>query len=166
MQRKNRARQRPFNSPLEVGLRTLFVLEALKPGASDLQRLVYFDYLCLHTGDAGGPKSLHPPLPRRSGEWLVRREMLRRGVDLLFAKELLAKRADSTGLTYKATELTTGFLGYLKSAYALELRTRAEWVAREFGGYRDDALATYMRAHVREWGAEFARESIFVRVQL
>jgi hypothetical protein len=150
---------------MEVGLRTLFVLEALKPAAADLQRLVYFDYLCLHTGDAGGPKSLHPPLPQRSGEWLVRRVMLRRGVDLLFAKELLEKRADSAGLTYRATELTTAFLAHLNTSYASELNTRAEWVVGTFGTYPDEALAAYMREHVREWGAEFDRESMFLMVQ-
>ncbi|HQR65781.1 MAG TPA: threonine transporter [Thermoanaerobaculia bacterium] len=142
------------------------MLQALKPTEADLQRLVYFDYLCLHTGDAGGPPSLHPALPQRSGEWLVRRVMLSRGVDLLFAKELLEKQAGTSGITYRATELTEAFLGHLSSSYAKELLERANWVALKFGRYEDEELASYMRAHVREWGAEFARESLFVTVRL
>ena len=50
----------PFNSPLETGVRALTVLAELAPAALDLQRLVYFDYLVVHSADAGGPRSLHP----------------------------------------------------------------------------------------------------------
>ena len=47
---------RPFNSPLECGLRTLTLLAASQPSACDLQRLIFYDYLLIHSGDVpGGP---------------------------------------------------------------------------------------------------------------
>jgi len=91
--------------------------------------------------------------------------MLRRGIDLLFGKELLRKSASSTGFTYAATDLTTAFVGHFRTAYAFELRDRAAWVALKFGDYDDDSLTGFMNRHVREWGAEFARESLFVKVR-
>jgi hypothetical protein len=73
---KGRPRQpRPFNSPLECGLRLLFVLVAANRTRSDLQRLISYDYLLIHSGDiANGPHSLHPPVPFRGTELLVKRD--------------------------------------------------------------------------------------------
>ena len=46
----------PFNSAVEVGLRTLIVLDASYPNTSSLGRLVVFDYLLVHSDDVdGGP---------------------------------------------------------------------------------------------------------------
>ena len=65
-----------FNSALETGVRALVILVANFPAALDLQRLVDFDYLVVHSGDVDGPESLHPPLPMREGELLVRRKIM------------------------------------------------------------------------------------------
>jgi len=61
-----------FNSPLEAGMRAVALLGASFPQTYDLQRLVTFDFLLVHTGDVGGPDSLHPPTPYRPAELLVR----------------------------------------------------------------------------------------------
>lgn len=69
-----------FNSALETGVRSLVILVANFPAALDLQRLVDFDYLVVHSGDLDGPESLHPPLPLREGELLVRRNIIESGI--------------------------------------------------------------------------------------
>lgn len=38
-----------FNTPLEIGLRILFVLNAIKPRGIDLNRLVIYDYFLLNS---------------------------------------------------------------------------------------------------------------------
>ncbi len=43
--------QRPFNTPLEYGFRALFILDAADNVAMDLQRIVSYDYLLVHTSD-------------------------------------------------------------------------------------------------------------------
>ena len=49
---------RLFNTPLECGLRLLFLLNACYPKRGDLQRLISYDYLMVHSGDVGdGPAS-------------------------------------------------------------------------------------------------------------
>ena len=153
--------KRPFNTPLEIGLRSLFILDAIAPNVRDLQRLMYYDYLLIHSGDvSNGPDSLHPPLPHRSGEWLVHRKLVSDGLDLMFAKELLEKHFDQNGIFYRASELTHPFLSYLNCSYAVAVRERAEWVAIVFECYSDEKLFAFMTDNVGRWGAEFKREAV------
>ncbi len=155
---KNRS---PFNTPLETGVRLLFVLQACAPSAFDLQRLVYLDYLLVNSGDfPDGPPSIHPATPYRSGAWIVRRKAVADGLDLMFAKELLGKHFNSEGITYSASDLTLPFLGHLESAYSQRLRDVAAWLAANVVVLPSDELRTFMDEHVGAWGAEFRIDTL------
>jgi len=148
---------RLFNTPLECGLRLVIILDAIS-GEADLQRLVSYDYLLVHSGDVeDGPASLHPAVPFRGTELLVKRELVRQSLDYMFARELLEKRMSSSGITYCGTSLTQAFARLLKSGYASELKVRAEWLSRRFGSMSDSQLTDFMSANVGRWGAEFER---------
>jgi hypothetical protein len=143
---------------MECGLRMLFVLDAADGKASDLQRLVSYDYLMLHSGDVPeGPSSLHPSVPFRGTEMLVKREVLSAGLNQMFSRELLEKTFDLSGILYRATKLTTAFVTLLKSDYAGAVRARSEWVINRFGAMDDAHLSAYMTANIGRWGAEFER---------
>lgn len=158
---------RPFNSPLEYGLRLLFVLDAAQGATCDLQRLIAYDYLLVHSGDVEtGPDSLHPPVPFRGGELLVKREVLAAGLNQMVAKELLDRTFGVEGVGYRANDLTRAFLGLLKNSYAADLQWRARWLIETFGTYADDALERYMNEHVGLWGAEFDRLSALNDLEL
>jgi len=135
----------------------LFVLDAYEGRRADLQRLISFDYLMVHSGDAEGPDSLHPAVPFRGGELLVKRDVLSTGLNRMFSRELIEKRFDNSGITYGSTALTAPFLALLKSAYAKQLRDRAVWLIDTFGDLDDRELSLFMAAHVGRWGAEFNR---------
>lgn len=151
----------PFNSAVESGLRALVLLTASSPRDCDLRRLVVYDYLLVHSDDVtGGPSSLHPRTPHRSGELLVRRKMLQEGLLLMISRELVATDYSDEGITFRATELTPGFLGYLRSDYARDLQNRARWVVGTFGSYTDESLTDYAMSHLSEWGGEFVNESL------
>lgn len=154
--------RRPFNGPVETGLRLLFVLDAIAPRSRDLQRLVYYDYLLLHSRDLGdsGPDSIHPPIPYRSGEILVRRELISMGLELMFSKALVVKRMGQDGVTFAASDLCRPFIGYLETDYANALRIRAQWVAQNFEFFFDAELRNFMNANLGRWGAEFNYEAI------
>ena len=63
----------PFNNKIDSGLRVLCLLHFCYPLSFGIQELVLLDYLTLHTGDFTNElKSLHPAVPYRSGEILVR----------------------------------------------------------------------------------------------
>lgn len=165
--RKTLGRIRPFNTPLECGLRLLFTLNAAHEHSFDLQRLVSYDYLLVHSGDvAGGPTSLHPAVPFRGGELLVKRDLVRAGLNLMFARELLTKRFEVSGICYHSNDLTAPFLGLLASPYASALRSRAEWVVNHFARYTDDRLDNYMTKNLGRWGAEFERLTAIRELEL
>jgi len=152
------APERVFNSPLECGLRMLFVLHATSPAASDLQRLISYDYLLVHSGDVDkGTDSLHPAVPFRGSELLVKRDLLRHALDLMFARELVDKKLSKAGITYAASSLTAAFIDLLKSDYSADLRIRAEWLAARFGSMGDHDLNVFMTENIGKWGAEFER---------
>ena len=145
----------PFNSPLETGVRSLAILTALFPKAADLQRLVDFDYLVVHSGDAGGPESLHAPLPMRSGELLVRRGLIETGLMLMISRRLAERIASRAGFEYRATDSAGAFLSALSTPYLVRLKNRAEWAARIFGNASDAELATITRRFFDEWSTQF-----------
>jgi len=150
--------ERLFNTPLECGLRLLYLLNASKPKKLDLQRLITYDYLLVHSGDVDDSLgSLHPAVPFRGTEWLVKRDIVRDALDLMFARELGETRLEVKGIFYTASKLTANFIALLKSAYAQSLVSRASWVAGRFGEISDSDLEGYMTENVGRWGAEFER---------
>ena len=150
-----------FNSPLEIGIRALYLLVELQPASCDLQRLVYYDYILVHSSDVPeGPKSIHPPIPHRSTEILVKRDLLKKGLTLMHSKQLVDSIFDSTGITYKATELTKPFLEYNQSDYAKSLHEVSVWIVNKFRDYTDGKLSLFIKNHIDVWGGEFSKESL------
>lgn len=145
-----------FNTPLESGLRSLIVLSAIAPAECDLQRLVYFDYLVVHSGDFdGAPLSLHPENPLRRSELLVRRRLIERGLRLMQAKGLISASYTGTGILYRTTNVADAFLSYLQSAYSSRLREAANWIATAIQPLPDEELKRLLSVTVGPWGAEF-----------
>jgi hypothetical protein len=152
----DRLTARPFNSPLECGLRLLFILSAAKDEALDIQRLVSYDYLLVHSGDVDeGPVSLHPAVPFRGVELLVKRDLVWRGLNEMFARELVLKTFDLQGISYRSSSLTMPFLSLLRSGYAEALRERSAWLIGRFRDFGDKQLQAYMTESIGRWGAEF-----------
>jgi hypothetical protein len=150
----------PFNSPIECGLRGLVLLLAASPDGLDLQRLVQYDYLLVHSGDVdGGPKSIHPAVRFRSGELLVRRQLVENGLALLHVRALIEKRHSAKGIYYFASESAGPFLDQLGASYTQELKARARWVLESFSEYSDLMLSKFMRANWDRWGSEFSNDS-------
>lgn len=144
-----------FNSPLETGVRAVCILSSAYPKVFDLQRLVVFDHLIVHTGDVGGPQSLHPLLPLRSSEILVRRNLIERSLLLMMSRRLVERIVDMNGINYSAGEMAETFLSTLTSPYLIALRECGDWVVSKFGNLDDDALRQTMRRFFGQWIEEF-----------
>ena len=145
-----------FNSPLESGLRAITILVEAFPLALDLEYLVFFDYLTVHSGDVeNGPESLHAPLPMRSGELTVRRELIERGLLLMMSRNLTDRLASIEGFKYIATESADPFLEMLSSHYTLDLRKRARWVVLTFGDFTPEQIRAHERQLFRSWSNQF-----------
>lgn len=145
----------PFNSPLETGVRSLSILEAAHPRSCDLQRLVELDYLVVHSGDAGGPSTLHAPLPMRAGELLVRKQIIEKGILLMISRGLVERIANPGGVHYRASEEAGPFMSSLTASYSLDLRDRARWAIDTFGDMTTDAVRSVTQRFFDRWTSEF-----------
>ena len=132
-----------FNSPLEAGIRSVGLLVASYPKCFDIQQLV------------NGPESLHPQIPLRSTELLVRRKLVENGLLLMMSRKLVVRQACSEGILYQAGEMAETFMLCLTSPYLLELKKRSIWVINHFGYMNYDHLKKIIREFFNHWVEEF-----------
>ena len=96
----------------------------------------------------------------------MKRDLVRAGLNLLFARDLISKNLTTNGISFAGSELTSAFVALLKTDYALSLRIRARWLADEFGAASDQELQSFMAEKVGQWGAEFDRISALHELEL
>jgi hypothetical protein len=144
-----------FNSPIETGVRALILLAESYPEQLDLQRILEFDYILVHTGDVDGPPSIHPALPLRSGELLVRRQLIERGLLLMISRGLVGRNATEKGFTYYAQDAAGPFLDSLTAEYLADLKDRAVWVVDRFSEMSDHEIRVMLTQIYDQWSREF-----------
>ena len=145
-----------FNSPIETGVRALILLAESYPQGFDLQRILEYDYIMVHTGDfENGPPSIHPALPLRSGELLVRRELIDRGLMLMISRALVTRQATAQGFTFRADDDAGPFLDSLTAEYINDLRNRAAWVVGRFETTSDHEIRVLLSQIYDQWSREF-----------
>ena len=145
----------PFNSPLETGVRSLAILVAAYPAAYDLQRLVEMDYLVVHSGDAGGPDSLHAPLPLRAGELLVRQGLIEKGLLLMMSRGLVTRVPNDKGFSFLAAEPAAPFISSLEADYTRRLVTCARWAVERFEDASTEDVRAITHRLFEGWRSQF-----------
>jgi hypothetical protein len=148
-----------FNSALETGVRTLVVLNAAFPRMFDLAQLTWFDHLVVHTADVGGPQSLHPDLPQRTGELLVRRRVVEEGVQLMRRLHMVIAIVDEKGIAYQASDGASALVDTMHTPYALKLKSRAEWLAQKLEEFTGEQLTELIADKIDRWAVEFQGET-------
>jgi hypothetical protein len=151
---KRKAAVAVFNSPFELGLRMVYLLQALAPRGADLQKLVLLDYAIVYSADLDGPSSLHTPVPFRGAELLSRRELIEQGLYLMSTRGLVNADWDTDGITYFVGNLARTMTSALTSKYLRQLETRCDWVAEQFGQAESIELTAQFAASGHLWGAE------------
>ncbi len=144
-----------FNSPIETGVRALILLAESYPEQLDLQRILEFDYIMVHTGDVDGPPSIHPALPLRSGELLVRRQLIERGLMLMISRGLVSRHATPNGFMYQAEDDAGPFIDALTADYLGDLKNRAVWVVDRFSEMSDHDIRVMLSQVYDQWSREF-----------
>jgi hypothetical protein len=148
-----------FNSTLETGVRAVVVLDALHPRSFDLAHLTWFDHLVVHTNDIGGLQSLHPDIPQRTGELLVRRRLVEDGIKLMRRLHMIEANVDESGISYRASEDASAFVEALRTEYSTNLKECAIWLASFVGRTSDPDLAQLISARIGRWAVEFQGEA-------
>ncbi|UUO01685.1 hypothetical protein M4D79_25490 [Mycolicibacterium novocastrense] len=145
----------PLNSPVEVAIRVLVLINACYPDHLDVNRLVLFDYTLLHSADLGGPESIHPAIPGRTGEMGIKRTLIEQGLSILTRAGLVDVFVANDGIMYGASEDAPGFVATMDSEYFRKLTERAEWVTREFADSDDASIRTRLATIFSAWSEEF-----------
>jgi hypothetical protein len=144
-----------FNSPFELGVRMVYLLNSLQPAGADLQKLVLLDYAIVYSDDLGGPPSLHTPVPYRGGEYLSRRDLIAQSLYLMSTRGLVAAVMDETGITYFAGDSARTMVGALTAPYLRELEGRCQWAAETFATLNSRDMTERFAQQGHLWGAEF-----------
>jgi hypothetical protein len=148
-----------FNTALEAGVRAVIVLDAIHPHALDVAHLTWCDHLVVHTADFGGPESLHPDIPQRTGELLVRRRLVEDGVTLMRRLHMIVDDVGERGISYLASDDASAFVEMLRTDYSIELKKRAAWLATFLADKSEEALAALIAERIGRWAIEFQGES-------
>src|SRR6266550_1334091 len=152
---KSAAKFNTFNSALEIGSRVVALLYAAYPEALDIQRIIRLDYFVIHSGDVGGPDSLHPPIPHRSGELLVKHELIQRGIYLMMSRGLVKQIPEPDGFKYMAEDEAGTFVTSFQSPYYREMQTRAKWVISNYANHSAAELDMLVRKFFGAWHSQF-----------
>ena len=148
-----------FNSPLETGVRSVVLLDAATPRAYDLTHLTWLDHLVVHTEDLPeGPPSLHPDIPQRSGELIVRRSVVEEGLKLMARLHMVEERYTAEGIAYATTEEASLFVQLIRSEYGKALKERATWLVDYVMNSDPSFLASLIQDKVGRWTVEFQNE--------
>lgn len=151
-----------FNSPIEIGLRALFILKQFYPAGLSIDRLVYLDYFLIHAGDVSKKqKSIHPKYPFRTTEIVIKRELLMNGLKLMIGKELITASFSADGIEYGITLMGIKALDYFESEYATQLIEASEWLFENYGSVSEATLKELIDTNIQKWGGEFTNESKF-----
>ena len=158
MREERPERKALYNSQLETGTRAMVILDAAYPRALDLAQLTWFDHLVVHTEDIGGPPSLHPALPGRTGELLVRRRLVEESITFMRRLHLVETVADENGIAYRAGDDVPALVGLLRTRYATELKKCAHWLIAELGDLNQAELTARIADRIGRWAVEFQGE--------
>lgn len=144
-----------LNSPIEVGVRVVAILEALYPRDSDLDRIVLLDHIVLHGVDLGGEPRVHPDIPGRAAEMGIKRGLVREAIQLMGARGLIARQLTPAGVRYTASEDARPFLDSIDAQYLARVRRRSALAAEVFGDLPDAAIRDHIAQTLGQWSEEF-----------
>lgn len=148
-----------FNGALETGVRSVVILETAHPRGFDLTQLTWLDHLVVHTADLDGPDSLHPNVPQRNGELLVRRSLVEQGLNLMQRLHLIEVKFTPEGIVYVACEEAAPFVRLVRSQYGRTLRERAKWLLEYFADRGPDHLHEVITQKIGRWAIEFQSDT-------
>lgn len=147
-----------FNSPLETGVRSVVLLNTAYPRAFDLKELTWLDHLVVHTGDISGPESLHPNVPHRDGELLVRRSLVEQGITLMRSLHMIEAKYGSCGIVYAALDQAGPFVSLIRTDYGRALKARAAWLIGYLSERGEEHLHEVITQKIGRWAVEFQNE--------
>lgn len=155
----------PFNSEVELGLRALVILVSSYPKAYKLHDLVILDYFLVHSKDLSddSEESLHPQVPFRSGELLIKRNNLEKGLHLYMHKGLIELDLSDQGFEYRASDSSKYFLDLLSNNYTMSLTKKADWLSEKFKKITENELNRIIDQNLKSWHFDTFSETNLIK---
>jgi hypothetical protein len=144
-----------YNTPIEIGVRSLVILKFSDNQIMDLEKIMYLDYLCLNTSDINGPTSLHAPIPNRGVQVFSKKDLIQKGLSIMLTKELINLVVLPEGFFYQISEAGKVFLGLFQTKYFLDLLERCQWVLSRWGNESTQEIKLFIDNNIQNWGADF-----------
>lgn len=140
-----------FNSPLELGTRALFILNAIKPYEASIEKIAYLDYISIYSSEFNGPNNLHPDVPMHHLEFIFRIENLKSGLNQMIKKQIINANFTTQGIKYSLGEYSYPFMSFLDTDYHIKLGERSLWVRDNFYHLSDNELDKYFGINGKLW---------------
>lgn len=154
----------PFNNEIELGLRALAILVSSYPKGYNLRDLVVLDYFLIHSKDlSDNDESLHPQVPFRSGELIIRRDNLEKGLYLYIHKGLIELNLSEKGFEYSASDSSKYFLDLLSNEYSITLTKKADWLINTLKSFTENELKQVIEKNLNKWGFDTFIETNFIK---
>ncbi len=147
-----------FNNPVEISLRILILLNIDINNEYNIEKLTYFDYLMMHSGDIDdAPDSILPNSPYRFFEFHVNKENISQSVEFLWRKGLVDISYNANGIFYKANRLTNLFVTTIQNELCEQLKHTASWVVDNFYKYSENDLKDLFYSKLKSKSTDFSR---------
>lgn len=147
-----------FNNPVEISLRILLLLNININNKFNIEKLTYFDYLMIHSGDLdNAPNSILPNSPYRFFEFNVNKEKISQSVEFLWRKGLVNISYNANGIFYQANRLTNLFVKTLHNELCEQLKYTASWVVDNFYEYSESDLNKLFYSKLKSKSIDFSK---------
>lgn len=143
-----------FNSPVEVGMRMVYLLTEIYPRDLDLYYLTYLDYALVYSKDLGGPESIHTPVSKRGGAFLNNSINIESGLKYMAKFGFIDMKISDQGITYLAGDNARAIINSINTEYTEKLNDRCRWISEFINNksYKDIRYIFDKKGHL--WGYE------------
>lgn len=139
-----------YNTPVEVAIRLLIILEQSKE-QQDLEWLLLVEHFSLHTSDVGIIlESIHAPVPNRGVQLYAKEKVVKLALNFLLSKGLIDVKFTNKGFVYKSNDISLLFLNYFESNYFTKFQERVHLVLLKFSNYNTKEMKKYFEDNVLE----------------
>lgn len=108
-----------FNSPFEVSLRVLLILNDYEDLSLTSDRITAADFISVYGASFGiSETNLHGDSIFKFSEFATRRQLIQQAIKILVIKGLITVNCNENGFTYSITKNGTNFCNSLESDYA------------------------------------------------
>lgn len=143
-----------FNTPMEIGMRMVYLLLELYPNSLDVFYLTYLDYAVSYSEDLNGPVSLHTPVIKRGGAFLNNSDVVREALHKMSHFDFVKVNITKDGITYSAGENARAIVNSIKTEYSYSLQQRCRWVKDFISDKTYDDIQRLFETEGRRWGYE------------